>query len=106
MFNDKFSERTCVFLIWDNNNCLTRAYKIQTAPRLAFDHFTLSEDPRQNIQWFFEQLPEDITLDLDVVTHSRGGLVARVLTEAPPHVAGRSTPRGLRRDTERRVRAQ
>jgi len=47
----------------------------------AFDHYTLSEDPRQNIDWFIQQLPEGIKLDVDVVCHSRGGLVSRVLTE-------------------------
>lgn len=47
----------------------------------AFDHYTLSEDPRQNVDWFIEQLPESIKLDLDIVCHSRGGLVSRVLTE-------------------------
>ena len=43
----------------------------------AFDHFTLSHDPRQNVDWFLEQIPEAARFDLDVVCHSRGGLVAR-----------------------------
>jgi pimeloyl-ACP methyl ester carboxylesterase len=47
----------------------------------AFDHFTLSADPRQNVEWFAQHLPDGISLDLDVVTHSRGGLVGRVLAE-------------------------
>lgn len=47
----------------------------------AFDHFTLSEDPRQNLDWFFRNLPEGQNLDVDIVCHSRGGLVSRLLAE-------------------------
>lgn len=47
----------------------------------AFDHFTLSEDPRQNVDWLLREVPDGARLDLDVVAHSRGGLVARVLAE-------------------------
>lgn len=47
----------------------------------AFDHFTLSDDPVQNIDWFVRHLPEAADLDLDIICHSRGGLVSRVLAE-------------------------
>lgn len=47
----------------------------------AFDHFTLSDDPRRNIKWFLENVPDGIRLNLDIVCHSRGGLVSRVLAE-------------------------
>lgn len=47
----------------------------------AFDHHTLSEDPRQNLDWFCRHLPESQKLDLDIVCHSRGGLVSRYLAE-------------------------
>lgn len=47
----------------------------------AFDHFTLSEDPNQNVEWFFANVPDGTKLDVDVVCHSRGGLVARTLAE-------------------------
>ena len=46
---------------------------------LAFDHPTTSVDPEQNAQIFAQSLPSGTTLDLDVVCHSRGGLVARVI---------------------------
>lgn len=49
----------------------------------AFDHPTLSYDPVENARWFAAQLPDDVSLDLDVVAHSRGGLVTRVLAERP-----------------------
>jgi hypothetical protein len=47
----------------------------------AFDHFTLSHDPRENVRWLLSQVPDGIDLTLDVVSHSRGGLVSRLLSE-------------------------
>ena len=47
----------------------------------AFDHFTLSHDPIENVRWFVDRLPENARLDLDIICHSRGGLVGRVLAE-------------------------
>ena len=47
----------------------------------AFDHFTISEDPRQNVEWLLGQIPADTKLNLDIVCHSRGGLVSRELSE-------------------------
>ena len=47
----------------------------------AFDHLTLSENPRGNVDWFLKQLPQDTRLDLDIICHSRGGLVSRALAE-------------------------
>ena len=47
----------------------------------AFDHLFLSEDPAANVRWLVSQMPDDVRLDLDIVCHSRGGLVSRVLSE-------------------------
>jgi hypothetical protein len=47
----------------------------------AFDHYTLSHDPERNVRWLLEQIPPRVALELDVVCHSRGGLVARTLAE-------------------------
>ncbi len=47
----------------------------------AFDHFTMSEDPHQNVAWLLAQLPGDVQLKLDIICHSRGGLVSRELSE-------------------------
>ena len=47
----------------------------------AFDHFTLSHDPIENVRWFVDALPDNARLDLDIICHSRGGLVSRVLAE-------------------------
>lgn len=48
---------------------------------VGFDHWTLSKSPSENAQDFLRGLPTVDGLQVDLVTHSRGGLVARVLTE-------------------------
>lgn len=51
----------------------------------AFNHPSLHHSPTDNIQQLFNmlegRLPADATLEVDLVTHSRGGLVGRVLNE-------------------------
>lgn len=47
----------------------------------ALDHFTIGPTPRENIRWLAGQLPGSASLTLDVVAHSRGGLVGRSLAE-------------------------
>jgi hypothetical protein len=47
----------------------------------AFDHPTLTHTPRQNIEWLLSAMPAGQTLDVDIICHSRGGLVSRVLAE-------------------------
>ena len=49
----------------------------------AFNHFTMAHDPEQNVRWFAEAIRPMSAgiLDVDVVCHSRGGLVARTLAE-------------------------
>jgi len=49
---------------------------------IAFNHYSMSHSRQQNVDWFLEQIPAGVTLNLDMITHSRGGLVARQLTEA------------------------
>jgi pimeloyl-ACP methyl ester carboxylesterase len=58
---------------------------------LAFNHPSLSVSPEQNAKAFIDRLPDSIDLKLDVITHSRGGLVGRELIErfAELHAAGR-----------------
>jgi len=43
----------------------------------AFNHPTLTADPRENAAALLGMLPPDISLEVDIVCHSRGGLVAR-----------------------------
>ena len=47
---------------------------------IAFDHPTASVSPTDNARWFLSQIP-NVHLDLDIVCHSRGGLVARSLIQ-------------------------
>jgi hypothetical protein len=49
---------------------------------LAFAHPSLSEDIEDNIDSFREALPDGVALDVDIVCHSRGGLVSRAITAA------------------------
>jgi hypothetical protein len=56
----------------------------------AFDHHTLSVDPGANVHRFMEimsdAVPVEARVDLDILCHSRGGLVARTMAERPPFV--------------------
>lgn len=47
----------------------------------AFDHFSLSHDPKENVSWLIDRLPDGSNLDVDIICHSRGGLVSRMLAE-------------------------
>ncbi len=50
----------------------------------AFNHFSLSHDPLENVRRFSTMLQHVLpsgTLDVDIVAHSRGGLVARTLAD-------------------------
>lgn len=49
---------------------------------IAFNHFSLSHSPARNIEEFYRLLPAG-NFEFDVICHSRGGLVARTLAEAP-----------------------
>lgn len=48
---------------------------------LAYDHPTLTRDPLENALDLLARVPEDLDLHVDIVAHSRGGLVARSLVE-------------------------
>jgi pimeloyl-ACP methyl ester carboxylesterase len=47
----------------------------------AFDHPTLHQSPEHNVRQLFQMLPDGTDLEVDIITHSRGGLVGRELTE-------------------------
>lgn len=53
----------------------------------AFDHPTMTDGPDANIAEFVRSMPDGQTLDLDVIGHSRGGLVARVLAERQSEIS-------------------
>lgn len=67
---------------------------------LAFQHRTLTCSPLENVLELVTQLPSDI--ELDVVTHSRGGLVGDVLARFATDSAGfDKTERGVLANSER-----
>ncbi len=47
----------------------------------AFDHFTLAHSPSRNVNELVTLLPDSIPLDVDIICHSRGGLVSREIVE-------------------------
>jgi pimeloyl-ACP methyl ester carboxylesterase len=54
---------------------------------IAYDHPTIADDPIENARKFLETVAER-TLKLDIVCHSRGGLVSRAIAERPGDLAG------------------
>ena len=54
---------------------------------IAYDHPTIADDPFVNAREFYEVVG-DRRLELDIVCHSRGGLVARSIAERPGALAG------------------
>jgi hypothetical protein len=69
---------------------LARRYGDRT---FAFNHFTMSDDPRQNALRLLQQVPPGVQLDVDIICHSRGGLVARELARIGAGGAGGGTIR-------------
>jgi hypothetical protein len=61
---------------------------------LIFDYPSIHVEPAANARWLLEQFPPGFDLVLDVVAHSRGGLVSRALTAAgTADAVGRPVPR-------------
>jgi hypothetical protein len=78
---------------------LVRAFQRKYQGRVfALDHPTASEDPKQNVEWLLNQVPEGTVLDLDILCHSRGGLVSRILAERTAQL-----PLGSRRLDARKI---
>ena len=48
----------------------------------AYDHHSISVTPKENAQLLAGLVPDGATLEVDVVTHSRGGLVGREIAAA------------------------
>lgn len=46
---------------------------------VAYDHPTITLDPKQNARRLVDDLPDGVALTVDILAHSRGGLVAREL---------------------------
>lgn len=64
---------------------LTELHRRYAGRVFALDHPTLSVDPAENVAWLRKALSDagvHLSAPLDVVAHSRGGLVARALAES------------------------
>jgi hypothetical protein len=48
---------------------------------LSYDHPTIGRDPVENARDLLAMIPDDLRLTVDLVAHSRGGLVSRSLIE-------------------------
>lgn len=51
----------------------------------GYDHWTIAKTPQQNALDLLAHLPADAGWKLDIVCHSRGGLVVRSLLSSAPH---------------------
>lgn len=60
---------------------------------LAFDHPSLSVTPQDNAAELMAMIPPERRLEVDIVSHSRGGLVARAIADA---AAGAGSPLQVR----------
>ncbi len=54
----------------------------------AFDHHSISVSPKENADLLAGLVPDGTAVELDVVTHSRGGLVGREIAAGALDVAG------------------
>jgi pimeloyl-ACP methyl ester carboxylesterase len=48
---------------------------------IGYNHPSITVNPLQNAQAFLAQIPSDLRMSVDILAHSRGGLVARSLIE-------------------------
>ena len=87
MIHGTFSRASGAFngLPLDSMKALQAMYEDRV---IAFDHQSISRDPTENIAWLLDTIPDGLTLDFDIVCHSRGGLVARSLTERTDAMPG------------------
>jgi hypothetical protein len=96
------AERRVLLFIHGFASSVAGSHASQVLPELAqgydavlgYDHPTISSDPLDNARALLAMVPEDLRLSVDILAHSRGGLVARSLVElADPAV--QFTPRRL-----------
>ena len=73
------------------HDIFTEFYQRYGGRVLALDHPTVSVSPEENVAWLASELAAlgNQKLTVDIVSHSRGGLVSRLLTEHPELTDGR-----------------
>ncbi|MBL8176645.1 MAG: CHAT domain-containing protein [Bryobacterales bacterium] len=80
LIHGTFSDAAGAFGALDANGFLDSVKPLYGDHVYAFNHFTVSRTPEENVRMMLEQLP-DGAHSFDVITHSRGGLVLRNLAE-------------------------
>jgi hypothetical protein len=75
-----FSNAASAFGALTKTDFFTRIAPLYEDRIYAFNHFTVSKSSRANVEQLLSGLPE-IACQFDVITHSRGGLVLRLLVE-------------------------
>ncbi|MFL5800729.1 MAG: esterase/lipase family protein, partial [Roseiflexaceae bacterium] len=96
------AERRVLLFIHGFASSVAGSHASQVLPELAqgydavigYDHPTIAPDPLENARELLAMVPDDLRLSVDILAHSRGGLVARSLIElADP--AAQFTPHRL-----------
>ncbi len=67
---------------------MTKFQEMYEGRVIAFDHQSISRSPMENIDWLLERIPDGLTIDFDIICHSRGGLVSRSLAERTDPMPG------------------
>jgi hypothetical protein len=83
LIHGTFSHATSAFGALASSDFFDRVAAQYDSRVFAFNHFTISRTPEENARMLLEALDETKTYSFDVVTHSRGGLVLRTLSERP-----------------------
>src|SRR5262249_47043399 len=76
-----FSHAASAFRELAASDFFTRLAPKYTSRIFAFNHFTVSRTPAENARMLLEALEPGAAYEFDIVSHSRGGLVARTLVE-------------------------
>ena len=70
-----------------STDCVQSLNQLYGGRVYAFDHVALSDDPRENVRRLVSAMPETADVTLDIVAHSRGGLVGRWLSEKQSEIS-------------------
>lgn len=80
LIHGTFSNATSAYSALTKTNFFKQITSVYGDRIYAFNHFTVSKSPQENVDMLLDRLP-DASHQCDVVTHSRGGLVLRSLVE-------------------------
>jgi hypothetical protein len=80
LIHGTFSDAAGAFGALSKQGFFSRIQGIYGDRIYAFNHFTVSRSPQENVQALLSALP-DKRQTFDVITHSRGGLVLRTIVE-------------------------